>query len=58
MKMGGTGSKQEDQIITAAIEQKTGARFTFIPYKGGGEVATQLVGGHIDFLTVNNPIKR
>ena len=22
MKMGGTGSKQEDQIITAAIEQK------------------------------------
>jgi putative tricarboxylic transport membrane protein len=25
MKMGGTGAKQEDQIITAAIEQKTGA---------------------------------
>ena len=57
MKMGGTGSKQEDQIITAAIEQKTGAKFTYIPYKGGGTVATQLVGGHID-STVNNPIEQ
>jgi tripartite-type tricarboxylate transporter receptor subunit TctC len=57
MKMGGTGSKQEDQIITAAIEQKTGDKFTYIPYKGGGEVATQLVGGHID-STVNNPIEQ
>src|SRR5215468_10769930 len=44
MKMGGTGSKQEDQIITVAIEKATGAKFTYIPYKGGGEVAVQLVG--------------
>jgi putative tricarboxylic transport membrane protein len=57
MKMGGTGSKQEDQIITAAIEQKTGAKFTYVPYKGGGTVATQLVGNHID-STVNNPIEQ
>ncbi len=55
-KMGGTGSKQEDQIITAGIEQSTGAKFTYIPYKGGGEVATQLVGGHVN-STVNNPIE-
>lgn len=56
-KMGGTGSKQEDQIITAAIEQKTGVKFTYVPYKGGGTVATQLVGGHID-SSVNNPIEQ
>jgi putative tricarboxylic transport membrane protein len=56
MKMGGTGAKQEDQIITVAIEQKTGAKFTYIPFKGGGLVATQLVGGHVD-STVNNPIE-
>jgi tripartite-type tricarboxylate transporter receptor subunit TctC len=55
-KMGGTGSKQEDQILTAAIEKQTGAKFTYIPYKGGGEVATQLVGKHVD-STVNNPIE-
>jgi putative tricarboxylic transport membrane protein len=56
MKMGGTGSKQEDQIITVAIEKSTGAKFTYIPYKGGGEVAVQLVGKHVD-STVNNPIE-
>jgi putative tricarboxylic transport membrane protein len=54
--MGGTGSKQEDQIITAAIEQATGAKFTYVPYKGGGDVAAQLVGGHVT-SSVNNPIE-
>jgi tripartite-type tricarboxylate transporter receptor subunit TctC len=56
MKMGGTGAKQEDQIITAAVEQRTGVKFTYIPFKGGGAVATQLVGGHVD-SSVNNPIE-
>ena len=56
MKMGGTGSKQEDQIITVAIEKQSGAKFIYIPYKGGGEVAVQLVGKHVD-STVNNPVE-
>lgn len=56
IKMGGTGSKQEDQIITVAVEKATGTKFTYIPYKGGGEVAVQLVGNHID-SSVNNPIE-
>jgi putative tricarboxylic transport membrane protein len=55
-KMGGTGSKQEDQIITVAIEKATGVKFTYIPFRGGGEVAVQLVGNHVD-STVNNPIE-
>jgi putative tricarboxylic transport membrane protein len=55
-KMGGTGSKQEDQIITVAVEKQSSAKFTYIPYKGGGEVAVQLVGNHID-SSVNNPIE-
>jgi putative tricarboxylic transport membrane protein len=55
-KMGGTGSKQEDQIITVALEKKFGKKMTYIPYKGGGDVAVQLVGKHVD-STVNNPIE-
>lgn len=55
-KMGGAGSKREDEIVTAMLEQATGTRFTFIPYKGGGEIASQLVGQHID-ANVNNPIE-
>jgi putative tricarboxylic transport membrane protein len=53
-KMGGTGSKQEDQIITEAIQKITGTKFTYIPQRGGGAVAVQLVGNHVD-STVNNP---
>jgi tripartite-type tricarboxylate transporter receptor subunit TctC len=55
-KMGGTGSKQEDQNITVAIEKAAGVKFTYIPFKGGGDVAVQLVGKHID-SSVNNPIE-
>lgn len=55
-KMGGTGSKQEDQIITVLLEKTIGKKLIFIPLKGGGDVAVQLVGKHID-STVNNPIE-
>ena len=55
-KMAGTGSKQEDQIITVALEKATGKKFTYVPFKGGGDVAVQLVGKHVD-STVNNPIE-
>ena len=56
MKMGGTGSKQEDQILTVGVEKATGTKFIYVPFKGGGEVAVQLVGKHID-SSVNNPIE-
>jgi tripartite-type tricarboxylate transporter receptor subunit TctC len=55
-KMAGTGSKQEDQIITEAIQKATGAKFIYIPERGGGAVAVQVVGGHAD-SSVNNPIE-
>ncbi|WYJ35504.1 tripartite tricarboxylate transporter substrate-binding protein [Bradyrhizobium sp. 2S1] len=53
-KMGGTGSKREDHVLTVFMEQKTGAKFSYLPYKSGGEAATQLVGGHTE-SNVNNP---
>jgi tripartite-type tricarboxylate transporter receptor subunit TctC len=56
-KMAGTGVKQEDQIITAALERLTAPKkFIYVPHKGGGAVAVQLVGKHVD-STVNNPIE-
>jgi len=53
-KMGGTGSKREDHILTVFLEKKIGARFAYLPYKSGGEAATQLVGNHTQ-SNVNNP---
>src|SRR4030095_129683 len=54
MKMGGTGSKQEDQIITVQLEQALGVKLTYVRFKGGGEVCVNLVGKHVD-STVNKP---
>jgi tripartite-type tricarboxylate transporter receptor subunit TctC len=53
-KMGGTVSKREDHVLTAFLEKKTGAKFAYLPYKSGGEAATQLVGNHTE-ANVNNP---
>lgn len=55
LKVGGTGSKQEDEIIFTFFEQKAGLKpFSYVPFKGGGTVAANLVGKHIE-ATVNNP---
>ena len=52
--MGGTGTAQEDQIITVMMEQAFGVKFGYVPFKGGGTVAVELVGKHIN-SSVNNP---
>lgn len=55
LKVGGTGSKQEDELIFTFFEQKAGLKpFKYVPFKGGGTVAANLVGKHIE-ATVNNP---
>src|SRR5437588_6172517 len=54
LKMGGTGSRREDHVLTVFLEQQTGAKFAYLPYKSGGEAATQLVGNHTA-SNVNNP---
>src|SRR5438105_5693740 len=53
-KMGGTGSKREDHVLTVFLEKKTGTKFAYLPYKSGGEAATQLVGNHTQ-SNVNHP---
>jgi len=56
IKMAGTGSKQEDEIIMVLLEQAWGVDFTYVPFPGGGAVAAALVGKQVDF-TVNNPLE-
>lgn len=53
-KMGGTGQGQEDSLVTAMLEGAYGVKHTYVPFKGGGTVAKNLIGGHVD-STVNNP---
>ena len=56
-KMGGTGTGQEDSILTAMLESEFDMDMTYIPFPGGGDVAKNLIGQHID-STVNNPAEQ
>lgn len=53
-KVGGTGSGQEDSILTAMMESEFGYKVTYVPFPGGGTVAKNLIGNQVD-STVNNP---
>ncbi|HEY6354240.1 MAG TPA: tripartite tricarboxylate transporter substrate binding protein, partial [Burkholderiaceae bacterium] len=43
-------------MISVLLETAAGARISFVPLKGGGDVAATLAAGEVD-LTVNNPIE-
>src|SRR5207245_492409 len=47
-KMGGTGSKREDHVLTVFIEKKTGAKFAYLPSKSGGELRRFVPQGDAD----------
>ena len=52
--MGGTGRGQEDQLLTNILQSTFGLQMTYTPFKGGGTVAKNLAGNHLN-STVNNP---
>ncbi len=55
LTVGGTGAKQEDELIFTFFEQQAGLKpFKYVPFKGGGTVAASLVGKQVE-ATVNNP---
>ncbi len=56
VKLGGTGSKQEDQLISVLLETAASTRLSYLPLKGGGDVAKSLAAKEVD-ITVNNPIE-
>ncbi len=53
-KMAGTGRAQEDELLTRFLNKTYGLQMTYVPFKGGGAVAKQLAGEHVN-STVNNP---
>lgn len=52
--MAGTGKGQEDEILTNFLNSNYDLNMTYVPQKGGGDVAKQLAGKQVN-STVNNP---
>jgi tripartite-type tricarboxylate transporter receptor subunit TctC len=53
-KMAGTGRAQEDELLTRFLNKTYSLDINYVPFKGGGAVAKQLAGKHVN-STVNNP---
>ncbi len=54
LKVAGSQSKDTDQILVRRLEEGGGVKFTYVPFKSGGEAAVQLAGAHVQANT-NNP---
>lgn len=48
---GTAGANTTQNLMTEALKQQTGAKFTHIPYRGSAESLPSLLGGHVDFIT-------
>lgn len=52
----GTGLKQEDQLLTIALQKQLGKKLTYVPFRGGGEVVARLAEGRSS-CSLSNPIE-
>jgi putative tricarboxylic transport membrane protein len=53
VKIGGTGVAQIDVLHVAMFEKAAGVKFNYIGFDSGGQVITNLLGGHIDTAIAN-----
>jgi putative tricarboxylic transport membrane protein len=55
LKIGGTGSApfSTDVVAQRDFSRATGTETTYVPFSGGGEVMTNLLGGHVDAAWAN-----
>ncbi len=53
MLWGGTNVGSDDHIFYSKFAKATGTQFNFIPSPGGGDVVTEVLGGHVDVASGN-----
>ena len=55
MNFGSAGNASANHLATALFMQRTGTRFTHVPYKGGGPAVVSIVGGETAILFATIP---
>jgi tripartite-type tricarboxylate transporter receptor subunit TctC len=53
VRIGNAGIGSASHIAAVALEQTTGVTFNHMPFKGGAEAATTVMGEHIEAVTIN-----
>lgn len=54
IRIGNSGTGAIWHLAAALLEQKTGVKFSHIPYDGAAPAVTALLGGHIEAVTVSS----
>jgi tripartite-type tricarboxylate transporter receptor subunit TctC len=55
MTMASQGNGSIGHLAGAVLTQRTGVRFTHVPYRGGGPAVIDVVAGHVEALLVTLP---
>lgn len=58
LSFGSSGNGTTPHLVVSEILHESGLKATHIPYKGGVQAATDVVGGTIDFISDNVPVVR
>lgn len=53
LTVGGTGGTALDAIAYYMLQDRADVQFSYVPYDGGGEALTALLGGHVDLVFAN-----
>ena len=53
LNVGGSGTAGEDHLCTYLLEKGTNTKMNYTSFSGGGEVMSNLLGGHIDVAWAN-----
>ncbi len=53
MRVGNSGNGSVFHLAAAAVEDKTGVKFTHVPFQGAAPSVLALLGGHIDAISVS-----
>ena len=53
LKVGGTGTFSDDHLCNYLFEKATNIKTNYIAFNGGGEVMSNLLGGHVDVAWAN-----
>lgn len=52
LKQSGGSMTSRDSIMRSALQAKTGTKWSFVSFQGGGERVAALLGGHVDMMII------
>ncbi|MGI6130179.1 MAG: tripartite tricarboxylate transporter substrate binding protein, partial [bacterium] len=53
ISVSGASGWSDDRVCTALLEKAAGVEFNYVPFEGGGDAMTTLLGGHVDLCWAN-----